>query len=72
MSMSVMANGHKPLNSNNRPRDKWVEELRALYSDPIDLLALDDGRFKRTKVTDPRGTARIGEQPLVESEDFGY
>jgi len=41
MSMSVMANGHKPLNSNNRPRDTWIEELRELYSDPMDLLAVD-------------------------------
>ena len=41
MSMSVMANGHKPLNSNNRVREQWIEELRELYSDPIDLLAVD-------------------------------
>jgi len=37
----VMADGHEPLNSNNRPRDKWVEELRAVYSDPLDLLGVD-------------------------------
>ena len=41
MSMSVMANGHKPHNSGNRPREQWFGELRALYSDPIDLLALN-------------------------------
>lgn len=41
MSMSVMANGHKPLNSNNRPREAWTEELRELYTDPMALLAID-------------------------------
>ena len=41
MSMSIMANGHKPLNSGSRPRETWIEELRALYTDPIDLLAVE-------------------------------
>ena len=35
-------------------------------------MRLSDGRFKRTKVSDPRGASRIGEQPLVEVEEFGY
>ena len=41
MSMSVMANGHKPLNSNNRPREKWIEELQKVYSDPVEILGVN-------------------------------
>ena len=40
LSMGVMANGNKPLNSCNKPRDTWLEELRAVYADADPILML--------------------------------
>ena len=42
LSMGVMAYGNKPLNSSNKPRDLWLEELRAVYvDDPMLLLSAE-------------------------------
>ena len=42
LSMGVMAQGHKPLNSCNKPRDTWLEELHEIYAgDPMRMLSVD-------------------------------
>ncbi|MFC1497752.1 IS110 family transposase [Verrucomicrobiota bacterium] len=41
VTMGVMAKGHKALNSSQRPRDKWYAQLKEVYTDPIDITALD-------------------------------
>ena len=38
LSMGVMAHGNKPLNSSNKPRDRWLEELREVYAGDTMLL----------------------------------
>jgi len=41
LSMGVMAHGHKPLNSCNKTRERWMGELAEVYDDPIDRLSVD-------------------------------
>ncbi|MFC1462844.1 IS110 family transposase [Verrucomicrobiota bacterium] len=41
LTMGAMANGNKRVSSAQRPRARWHAELRAMYTDPIDLLAVD-------------------------------
>ncbi len=62
MSMGVMADGHSPLNSNNRPRDKWVKELRALYSNSIEFLNL---LLQSLFLHDPGGDGQLVQLSVV-------
>jgi len=40
LSMGVMAQGHAPLNSCNKTRERWLSELEEVYTGPIDRLSL--------------------------------
>ena len=41
LSMGVMTKGHAPLNSNNKSRERWLDELKDVYTEPIDQLSLE-------------------------------
>jgi len=41
LSMGVMTMGHAPLNSTNKRRDRWLEELKEVFTEPIDKISLE-------------------------------
>lgn len=41
LSMGVMTMGHSPLNSTNKTRDRWLDELKEVYTEPIDKLSME-------------------------------
>lgn len=41
LSMGVMTLGHQPLNSTNKTRDRWLDELKEVYIEPLDKISMD-------------------------------
>jgi len=41
LSMGVMTIGHSPLNSTNKTRDRWLGELKDVYTEPIDKISME-------------------------------
>ncbi len=41
LSMGVMTMGHAPLNSTNKTRERWLGELKEVYTQPLDKISLD-------------------------------